>query len=59
MLSETKRLKHSLIIVVWNITETHIQDKISKEIFKFISPTTEIMKSQLEPLIKKWKLLPH
>jgi transposase len=45
--------------LVWNITETHIQDRVSKEKFTFRSPTAEIMKSPLAELIKKWKLLPH
>lgn len=45
--------------LVWNITETHIQDTLTKEIFKFISPTSEILNSPLAPMIKKWKLLPH
>lgn len=55
----TKLSLRDIRFLVWNITETHIQDKLSKEIFKFRSPTIEIMNSQLEPLIKKWKLLPH
>ena len=55
----TKLSLRDIRFLVWNITETHIQDKRTKEIFKFRSPTTEIMKSQLEPLIKNWKLLPH
>ena len=41
-----------------NLT-ANIQDKLTKEIFKFRSPTNEIMKSKLELLIKNWKLLPH
>ncbi len=45
--------------LVWNITETHIQDNLTKEIFVFPSPTKEILKSQLAPLILKWNLLPH
>jgi transposase len=55
----TKLSLRDIRFLVWNITETHIQDKLTKEIFKFRSPTTEIMKSQLEPLIKNWELLPH
>jgi transposase len=45
--------------LVWNITESHIRDTITKETFKFSSPTKEIMNSPLAPLIKKWNLLPH
>ena len=46
-------------LLVWNITESHIRDTLTKETFKFISPTTEILSSPLAPLIKKWNLLPH
>lgn len=46
-------------LLVWNITESHIRDMLTKETFKFISPTSEIMNSSLNPLIKKWGLLPH
>jgi transposase len=45
--------------LVWDITESHIQDRLTKEIFVFLSPTKEILKSQLASLIKKWKILPH
>jgi hypothetical protein len=45
--------------LVWNITESNIRDMLTKEIFKFISPTSEIMNSPLNTLIKKWNLLPH
>jgi hypothetical protein len=55
----TKLSLRDIRFLVWNITETHIQDRLTKEIFKFRSPTKEIMKSQLEPLIKLWGLLPH
>ncbi len=44
---------------VWNITETHIQDRLTKEIFTFRSPTKEILTTQLAGLISKWNLLPH
>jgi Transposase DDE domain len=46
-------------LLVWNITESHIRDTITKETFKFISPTSEIMNSPLNSLIKKWDLIPH
>jgi len=45
--------------IVWNITQTEIQDTITKEIFKFTSPKTEIMNSPLAILIKKWSDLSH
>jgi hypothetical protein len=45
--------------LVWNITETHIQDRLTKQIFVFRSPTKEIMNSKLANLITKWNLLPH
>jgi transposase len=45
--------------MVWNITETHIQDQLTKEIFVFRSPTKDILKSQLALIISKWNLLPH
>lgn len=56
---KTKMTLKNVRHLVWDITETHIQDTISKEIFKFTSPKTEIMKSALGVLIKKWDLLPH
>ena len=45
--------------IVWNITETHIQDKLTKNVFEFRSPTNEIMSSPLAKLIKEWGMLPH
>lgn len=45
--------------LVWSITVSHIQDKITGETFKFTSPTKEIMQSKLASLVKKWELLPH
>jgi transposase len=55
----TKMSLRNIRLLVWNITESHICDTLTKEIFKFISPTSEIMDSPLAPLIKKWNLLPH
>jgi len=55
----TKMSLRDIRLLVWGITESHIRDTVTKEIFKFTSPTSEIMKSPLAPLIKKWKLLPH
>ena len=45
--------------LVWNITDSHIQDSLTKETFIFRSPTKTILKSPLAKLIKKWNLLPH
>lgn len=45
--------------LIWDITETHIQDKLTKKIFTFSSPTKDIMQSPLAELVKQWKLLPH
>jgi transposase len=55
----TKISLRNIRTLVWNITESHIRDTLTKETFKFISPTSEITNSPLGPLIKKWKLLPH
>ncbi len=55
----TKMTLRNIRLLVWNITETLIQDTLTKETFKFISPTSEIMSSPLAPLIKIWNLLPH
>ena len=45
--------------LVWSITQSHIRDRITGETFKFTSPAKELLQSQLAPLVKKWKLLPH
>ena len=45
--------------LIWNITETHIQDAITKKVITFSSPTDEILKSPLADLIRNWKILPH
>lgn len=55
----TKISLRSIRTLVWDITESHIRDTLTKETFKFISPTSEILKSPLAPLVKKWKILPH
>ena len=55
----TKISLRNIRTLVWSITESHIRDTMTKETFKFISPTSEITNSPLGPLIKKWKLLPH
>jgi len=55
----TKMSLRNIRQLVWDITESHIRDTITKETFKFISPTSEITKSPLASLIKKWNLLPH
>jgi transposase len=45
--------------LIWNITETHIQDTITKEVFTFRSPMANINESPLTKLIKDWGGLPH
>jgi len=55
----TKLSLREIRFLLWNITETHIQDRLTKEIFVFQSPTNAIMESPLAVLIKNWKLLPH
>lgn len=56
---KTKLSLREIRFLVWNITETHIQDKLTKETFVFRSPVNEILKSQLAKLIANWNLLPH
>ena len=55
----TKMSLRNIRLIVWNITESHIHDTVTKETFKFHSPTNEIKNSPLATLIKKWKLIPH
>jgi len=55
----TQMTLRNIRLLVWNITESHIRDRITGETFKFTSPAIELMKSQIAPLVKKWKLLPH
>lgn len=55
----TKLSLREIRFLVWNITETHIQDNLTKEIFVFRSPIKDIIKSQLATIISKWNLLPH
>jgi transposase len=55
----TKMSLRNIRLLVWNITESNIRDTLTKETFKFISPTSEIMNSPLAPLINNWNLLPH
>lgn len=45
--------------LIWNITESHIQDKLTKKTFIFSSPTKDILNSPLAELVIKWRLLPH
>ena len=45
--------------LIWNITDVHIQDNLTKEVFVFQSPTHDILDSSLANLIKRWNLLPH
>jgi transposase len=55
----TKLSLREIRFLVWNITETHIRDNLTKEIFVFRSPIKEILKSQLANLVINWNLLPH
>src|SRR5665811_698212 len=55
----TKLSLREIRFLVWNITETHIQDSLTKKIFVFRSPTKEILESKLVNLITNWNLLPH
>lgn len=55
----TKLSLREIRFLVWNITETHIQDNLTKEKFIFRSPTKNIMKSPLAKFISKWNILPH
>lgn len=45
--------------LIWDVTETRIQDTITNKIFTFLSPTDSITQSPLLELVIKWKLLPH
>jgi len=55
----TQMTLRNIRLLVWNITESHIRDSVTRETFKFTSPATELMQSQLAPLVRRWKLLPH
>jgi transposase len=55
----TQMTLRNIRLLVWNITESHIRDNVTRETFKFTSPATELMQSQLASLVKRWKLLPH
>ena len=55
----TQMTLRNIRLLVWHITESHIRDRITGDTFKFPSPATELMQSQLAPLVKRWKLLPH
>lgn len=55
----TEMTLRNIRFLAWNITESHIRDTLTKETFKFISPTSEIINSPLAHLIRKWNLLPH
>lgn len=45
--------------LIWNITETHIRDRLTNKVFVFSSPADNIMNSHLAKFVKLWKLLPH
>lgn len=55
----TEMSLRNIRLLAWNITESHIRDTVTKETFKFISPTSEIINSPLAHLIRKRNLLPH
>ena len=55
----TQMSLRNIRLLVWNITESHIRNTVTGETFKFTSPATELMQSQLAPLVRRWKLLPH
>jgi transposase len=55
----TEMTLRNIRLLVWNITEAHIRDNLTMETFKFTSPSSELMKSKLGQLVKRWKLLPH
>jgi transposase len=55
----TQMTLRNIRLLVWNITESHIRDNVTRETFKFTSPAKELMDSQLAPIVKRWKLLPH
>jgi transposase len=56
---KTHMTLRNIRLLVWSITESHIRDNLTGDIFKFNSPSTELMESKLAPLVKKWILLPH
>ena len=53
----TQMTLRNIRLLLRNITESHIRDRITKDTFKFTSPATELMQSQMAPLVKRWKLL--
>lgn len=55
----TKLSLREIRFLVMNITETHIQDQLTKETFTFRSPIKDIINSPLANLISKWNLIPH
>jgi len=55
----TQMSLRNIRMMVWEITQSHIRDSISGEVFKFSSPAKELMQSPLAPLVKRWNLLPH
>jgi hypothetical protein len=55
----TKLSPREIRFLVWDITESHIQDNLTKEIFVFRSPINKIMDSPLAKLVELWGMLPH
>ena len=54
----TKLSLRRIRFLVMNIAETQIQDRVTKEVFAFRSPTKDILDTPLAKLISKWNLLP-
>lgn len=55
----TKLSLREIRFLLWNITETHIQDNLTKEVFVFRAPMNDVLESKLAELISEWNLLPH
>lgn len=55
----TKLSLREIRFLILNISETHILDNLTKEVFVFRSPMYDVLKSKLAGLIAEWNLLPH
>jgi transposase len=42
--------------LIWDVSEVHIEDKLTGEIFILRTPTKNVMQSPLASLVKKWKI---
>lgn len=49
----TKLSLRDIRSLIWNMTDVHIQDNLTKEIFVFQSPSQQLLNSSLAPLIKQ------